>query len=551
TVIITANDGAPDHMEDDPDNVGSQITVSHTATVVMTINVTETDEDPVFTMGEMSHTYAENKVDTSGDPDLTVYRFAAYDPEDADVSFTLSGVDMDVFETLTAAENSTDDTWDGTLTFASAPDYENPADDNGDNVYEVTLTASSGTGADEKETTINVTVEVTNQQDAGSLELSARQPRIGVPISAINLSDLDGPVSGVSYQWIRDARGSAASPATDCTDAGLTWENAEGDGATTDTYTPELPDDGKCLRARATYTDPEGNGSAIVTSSQSVQKARNLAPKFEDEVGPRYVVENAAVDALVIADVSGDGVDDAAADNDRVIAADNLDAEGADDSLIVYSLSGADAKYFDVSDDPDGGQISVSAVGAGMLDYETRRTYAVTVTAADLEGLRDSTQVIINIVDVNEGPEIMEGRLAVSGEPLIPYDSMGTEEVATYTAVGVDAAGASWSLSGDDAGDFGISTGGVLTFNTPPDYNNPEDNDKDNVYMVTVEATSGDNMASKQVTVTVGIVVAPGERTSLDQYTNEERFDLNEDGIVDASEVRQVLRIWALDNPGN
>ena len=206
TVLITANDGAPDHTEDDPNNPGTDITVSHTDTVVMTINVTETDEGPVFTKGQTAHDYAENKVfpdpppagETAGDPDLTVYTFAAYDPEDADVTFELSGPDAGDFVSPTSTDpnpltdNTTDDTDDFTLRFASAPDFENPADDNEDNVYEVTLTASSGTGADEKENAIDITVTVTNEDDDGTLSLSARQPRIGVPISAINLSDLDG-----------------------------------------------------------------------------------------------------------------------------------------------------------------------------------------------------------------------------------------------------------------------------------------------------------------------------------------------------------------------
>ena len=42
-----------------------------------------------------------------------------------------------------------------------------------------------------------------------------------------------------------------------------------------------------------------------------------------------------------------------------------------------------------------------------------------------------------------------------------------------------------WSVSGDDAGDFIISSDGVLRFNTAPDY------DTDNVYMVTVDADDG------------------------------------------------------------
>ena len=48
--------------------------------------------------------------------------------------------------------------------------------------------------------------------------------------------------------------------------------------------------------------------------------------------------------------------------------------------------------------------------------------------------------------------------------------------MATYTVTGPNADMADWSVSGADAGDFSISSAGVLTFNTAPDYGT------DNVY---------------------------------------------------------------------
>ena len=61
-----------------------------------------------------------------------------------------------------------------------------------------------------------------------------------------------------------------------------------------------------------------------------------------------------------------------------------------------------------------------------------------------------------------------------------------------------------WSLEGTDADVFDISSGGVLTFKSSPDYEMPADADTDNIYMVTVEATDGTNMATTlAVTITV------------------------------------------------
>ena len=68
---------------------------------------------------------------------------------------------------------------------------------------------------------------------------------------------------------------------------------------------------------------------------------------------------------------------------------------------------------------------------------------------------------------------------------------------------------------------------------------------------MTVEATSGDSEADIDVTVTVGDMAAAAARTDIGDYTDRERFDLNGDGSVDASEIREALILWAQDNPGN
>ena len=127
----------------------------------------------------------------------------------------------------------------------------------------------------------------------------------------------------------------------------------------------------------------------------------------------------------------------------------------------------------------------------------------VTLTAEDSFGSSSSIAVTIMVNPIDEPPEIMVGGLAVSGLRSIEYAEKGTGMVATYTALGPDAASATWSLDGDDAGDFSISSGGVLTFNGTPDFESPADAGTDNVYMVTVEADDGTYMGSHDVTVTV------------------------------------------------
>ena len=114
---------------------------------------------------------------------------------------------------------------------------------------------------------------------------------------------------------------------------------------------------------------------------------------------------------------------------------------------------------------------------------------------------------------MDEPPEIIVGGLVVTGTSDINYAENGTGMVTTYSAAGPDAADATWSLSGADAGAFSISSGGVLTFMASPNYESPADANTDNTYMVMVNANDGTNDAMKAVTVRVTNEEEMGEVT--------------------------------------
>ena len=178
------------------------------------------------------------------------------------------------------------------------------------------------------------------------------------------------------------------------------------------------------------------------------------APKFEGtESGRRSIVEASY----------------GAPDEDSNVGLPVQAMEADEGQILTYSLSGTDAGPFSITQDApattgtdEGGQIMVRA--GTKLDRETKSTYMVTVTATDPGGLSASIDVTITVTDEDEAPEILVGGLSISGSAPAPYAENGTGPVATYRAVGSNAASATWSLSGADAGDFRISSSGVLSF---------------------------------------------------------------------------------------
>ena len=68
----------------------------------------------------------------------------------------------------------------------------------GDNFYEITVTAFDGVSS--KSQAVNI--EVTNQEEFGSVSLTQRVPQQGIAVTA-SLSDQDGGITGAEWQWYR------------------------------------------------------------------------------------------------------------------------------------------------------------------------------------------------------------------------------------------------------------------------------------------------------------------------------------------------------------
>ena len=373
--------------------------------------------------------------------DVSAYTATDQDSGDA-ITWRLLGEDAGSFSISSA----------GVLNFGSPPDFEAPTDADKNRVYLVTVEAFDSAATD----TVDVTITVANVDEAGMVTLSALQPQVGVEITA-KVIDPDGINSTTNWQWESSSDGSTG------------WTTI---GTASDTYTPVAADVGRYLRATVSYSDLLGAGkSAQEVSGNPVQATpdTNGPPVFAAETTSRTVAENTA----------------AGEDFGQPVTATDPNSD-----TLTYSLGGADAESFSI--DQSSGQLRTSVV----LDFEgDKTTFSVTVTATDPSDESDTITVTITVTDQNEAP-------TVTRADRIPYPENGAVPVASYTAEDPDMDTITWSLSGTDSARFSVG-GGVLTFRASPDYENPTDDDENNVYLVTVVASDGTNSNPTDVIVTV------------------------------------------------
>ena len=234
--------------------------------------------------------------------------------------------------------------------------------------------------------------------------------------------------------------------------------------------------------------------------------------------------------------------DDEDADNDPAGEA-IYAATDPDGQSITYSLRGADAAKFQLNAAPLRSlSFRMKPDFENPTDANKDNVYEVTVRASDGVMYADR-MVMVTVTDVDEAPEIMEDdSLRISGPSSRNYAENGTGAVATYLLSGANKDRASWSLAGDDRGDFTIGSDGMLRFRNSPDYESPSDANGDNVYMVTVRASYGASMDTHEVVVTVtdeDEMVIGGDLL--------DRYDADDSGTIDLGEVVQAILDYQRD----
>ena len=417
--------------------------------------------------------------------------FRARDQDGDSIAWSLGGADADLL--------SIDD---GVLSFREPPNYEDPQSAAaggpmaGRNVYRVTIKASGGTH--------DVSVTVTDVDEAGAVSISRLQPQVNRPLSA-SLLDVDDGVAAQRWQWARS-------------EDGTTWTDIA--GATSPSRSPAPADVGMYLRATVTYSDKFGPGksaSAVSVNRVEARTLSNAAPSFagqdrdDDALVVRSVRENTALGRNV-----GRAISATDADEDilfyELLNTPDLEDERGDPRFTIDSRSG---------------QIRVGKIlGADpgeTEDEEDNSEYVLRLRVSDPSTASATVNVIVRVTDVNEAPVFDEDaptELWVGEGPAPALFALlgGTEpdyvDADTYTVTDQDEGDTTfaYSVTGADSDVLAFSSDGILSFKE----GHETDLEEKTSYSIAVVARSGRRTATLDVTINVGDSLEDGD-VSLSQ----------------------------------
>jgi hypothetical protein len=353
----------------------------------------------------------------------------------------------------------------GALSFLMIPDFEQPGDQDGNNVYEVTVRASDGQFADTQ--ALSITVGNANERpmivsNGGGTSASVGIDEGQTVVTTVVASDPDGP-GPITYSI------------TGGLHADLFTINAA-TGALSFIDAPDYEAGGNFYTVQVTASDGE------LSSWQSVQ------------VSVRNVNEGVTITSASAASVEENGT-----------AAGVVTAVDADGDAVAFTISGgADAGLFAI--DAATGALSFLAAPnfEAAADADGDNVYQVVVSASD-GALSDSRTLSVTVTDRSEAIAFVSGG---GGDEAAIAVAENQGNVLGLLAVDPDGATPTYSIAGGaDAALFRVDpVTHALQFKDLPDFEAPRDADGNNVYEVVVATTDGQTVDYQTVSVTVGNV---------------------------------------------
>ena len=432
----------------------------YTGMLNVAVTVRDENEAPEFTSSSKSRTsftYPENSTHA-------LYTYRAADPEGRTITWSVSGTDGGDFDISES----------GALSFADVPDFENPADANGDNEYLVTVEArDDGFNFARLEVTVNVT------NSAGTEE-----PTITTTSRPVLTFQENGTGGVYTYRANDPQRGIITWSVTGTDAHAFTiTSDSRGRGVLTFTGPPDFenPTDSNgdnLYEIAVVATDEQGLTDNFDVTVTVTNHAESVEPTISTRRPPTTYRENGTSTVY------------------------NFRASDPQRGPIAWSHTGTDASAFALS---DSGELSFVSPPdfESPSDSDGQNDYELTVVAIDEDGHSDSLAFTITVTDVNEGPEITR----VGSAPGSVAENHGqTQVLGRYMAIDPEDTSAEitrWDTSGRDGGDFVMNEQGELRFRYSPDYERPADSNRDNVYEVTVRAYDGRYYGTFEETITV------------------------------------------------
>jgi serine protease len=166
----------------------------------------------------------------------------------------------------------------------------------------------------------------------------------------------------------------------------------------------------------------------------------------------------------------------------------------ADGDTPILSLIGADAAMLSISEE---GAIAFNSSPsfASPTDADGDNVYEFTVKADDSVNVSTKSGTV-TVLETNDPPAFTNLESSYTLEE-------NTIDVVTVSASDPDGNAITFSLTGDDADDFTISTGGFLAFAATSNYEIPTDANTNNTYEINVVISDGSNEVAQAVSIII------------------------------------------------
>ena len=346
----------------------------------------------------------------------------------------------------------------GVVTFISAPNYESPSDFNLDNTVEFTAVVSDGSLTAQADYSFEI-IDVNESPSIATTEISDIAEGVS-SIATISASDPDAGAS-LSYSLV-DSNGAK--------DEGLLSINSS-TGVVAFISAPNFE----------TPTDVGADNKiefSVLVSDGSLEVSQDYSFSITN------VNEGPTISTSSFSIAEGSTAI-------GTIAASDPDAS----STLSYTISGTDSSKFSINASSGAVAFLSPPNFESPTDNGLDNTYNFTVTVSD-GSLSSSQSIAVAVGNVNEAPSF-----SIASAQSYVENSGATISVAANDP---DASSSlTYTLSGTDASKFTISSSGVLSFSSAPDYEAPSDSGSNNIFNVSVAVSDGVNSSSVALVISL------------------------------------------------